>query len=253
MQYLINAATDVGSTRENNQDSIVIQLAQNGQHTFVLAAVCDGMGGLACGEVASTTVACALKRWFAQQCAAVQPQTSIHTLCSSCAAMLAQLNERLKEYGIQNKTVMGTTMSCLLAWDDAYAIHHIGDSRIYKITQTAQQLTVDHTTAQKRQDANQTRMHAVPGEGASKLTQCMGASKRYEPQTGFGTVQKNDVFLLCSDGLRHRLTEDELAKRFAAGVLTTEQTIKDQCEQAIRCVLERGEKDNISVAVIKAK
>ena len=49
MNYIVNASTNVGIARENNQDSVIAQLAKNGRHSFLLAAVCDGMGGLSGG------------------------------------------------------------------------------------------------------------------------------------------------------------------------------------------------------------
>lgn len=253
MNYTINASTNVGIARENNQDSVIVQLARNGGHSFLLAAVCDGMGGLSGGEVASATVVFALKSWFNNQCSTIDENTSIETLSNSCTEMLANLNEHLKAYEMQHRILMGTTLSCMIALDEVYSIIHIGDSRIYRIDRTVSQLTTDHTVVAEAVSAGlMTPEEAAVSSERNKLSQCIGASKRYEPEVIYGIAKKGDVFLICSDGFRHRLTEEELLCRFSAKALKNETIIRQACEDAILCVMERKEKDNISVAVIKA-
>ena len=253
MNYIVNASTNVGIARENNQDSVIAQLAKNGRHSFLLAAVCDGMGGLSGGEIASATVVFALKSWFHKQCNSITKDTTINALSESCSAMLAELNEHLKAYEIQHRSLMGTTMSCFVALDEAYTIIHIGDSRIYRIAKNLTQLTTDHTIVAEAVAAGlMTAEEAAVSNERNKLSQCMGASKRYDPEVLFGTAKKGDVFLICSDGFRHRLSEEELHKGFQGKALKDDSSIRKVCENAIACVMERKEKDNISVAVIKA-
>lgn len=127
MKYLVNAATDKGAVRQTNQDSVIVQMAMEDERFFLLAAVCDGMGGLSGGEIASSTVVCALKKWFREQCGCAEKEMTIDDIAHSCARMLDCLNERIKKYEIENRRVMGTTMSCLITLDDNYAILHIGD------------------------------------------------------------------------------------------------------------------------------
>lgn len=253
MNYMVNASTDVGPVRKQNQDCVLIQIAGNGVQRMLLAAVCDGMGGLSDGEVAGTTVVCALKSWFGYQCDSAQEGKSIEALSRSCADMLYRLNQSLREYEMRTRKVMGTTMSCLIALDNKYSLIHIGDSRVYCIRERATQLTTDHTVVsqaltEKRITPEQARL----SKERHKLTQCIGASKRYEPEIRFGTILPEDVFLLCSDGFWHHLTTEELKEWFSPKVLVNESLIKERCERAIRCAIERNEQDNITVAVIKA-
>lgn len=253
MNYMVNASTDVGTARKQNQDSVLIQIAGNGVQRMLLAAVCDGMGGLSDGEVAGTTVVCALKSWFAYQCDAIHETKNIKTLSSSCAQMLNRLNQSLQEYEARTRKIMGTTMSCLIALDNEYSLIHIGDSRIYRIREQATQLTTDHTVVSQAMTENRmTPEQARLSKDRHKLTQCIGASKRYEPEICFGKILPEDVFLLCSDGFWHHLTTEEMQEWFAPQLLLSESVIKERCEKAIRCAIERKEQDNISVAVIKA-
>ena len=67
MGYLTAVYTDRGIVKESNQDSICVMEAQTSAGEILMAAVCDGMGGLAKGEVASASVAGALAQWFTQE------------------------------------------------------------------------------------------------------------------------------------------------------------------------------------------
>lgn len=253
MDYLVNAVSEAGNSRKDNQDSVLIRLAKRSSQIFLIAAICDGMGGLFGGEIASTTVICALKKWFEQECARITKTTRIQNIGADCTDMLGQLNERLKEYERKKKVVMGTTVTCLLILDDAYAILHVGDSRIYRVNQQLTQLTTDHTVVAREVRAGRmTAEQASVSKDRSKLTQCFGASKNYQPEQLFGTVKDGDVFVVCSDGFRHCLEENEILRDFSAQSLPDEAAILDQCKKAVRCVMQRGEKDNISVAVVKA-
>ena len=64
MQYIAIAETDIGISKETNQDSILIKHASTDVGEVVMAVVCDGMGGLAKGELASATVIRSFDRWF---------------------------------------------------------------------------------------------------------------------------------------------------------------------------------------------
>lgn len=252
MNYTMSAATNVGSARPTNQDGVIVQYAVKESHTFLLAAVCDGMGGLEDGEVASATVTLALKQWFDRKCAE-ESVRDIHSLMNDLADTLGTLNEHLKEYEVQRRTLIVTTLSCLLALDDACGIFHIGDSRIYRIDTALCQLTTDHTVvARAVAEGTMTMEEAAVSADRSKLTQCFGASKRYEPEIFFDSVKPNTTFLICSDGFRHRLTEQELQMRFSPSALQGEQRMQFLCDQAIQDVMRRGEKDNISVVLVKA-
>ena len=65
MEYLVAAYTDTGIKKETNQDSICVRRAAvTGIGETILAVVCDGMGGLKKGEVASAAAVNAFGRWF---------------------------------------------------------------------------------------------------------------------------------------------------------------------------------------------
>ena len=69
-KYTVAAHTDVGVVKKINQDSLLIEIAETDIGQILLAAVCDGMGGLSQGEIASATMTRAIGEWFENSLAA---------------------------------------------------------------------------------------------------------------------------------------------------------------------------------------
>ena len=83
------------------------------------------------------------------------------------------------------------------------------------------------------------------------LLQCIGASRNVEPQMILGKADKNSVYMLCSDGFRHMLTNEEIYENFNFDNLSDEQAMEKNSRYLIDLVKSRNEKDNITVALIK--
>ena len=104
MRYMAVAETDKGDFRETNQDSILVQHGRVGEEEILLAAVCDGMGGLARGELASAIAVRSFSRWFKQE---LMPGLSpadlvrmdMQEIANRWTVMLKRLNARISEYG----------------------------------------------------------------------------------------------------------------------------------------------------------
>ena len=84
------------------------------------------------------------------------------------------------------------------------------------------------------------------------LLQCVGASREVNPEVTFGSVQPNTVYMLCSDGFRHVLTEKEIYSFFNPGVINSIDTMKKNSDCLIDIVKKRNERDNITVALLKS-
>lgn len=83
------------------------------------------------------------------------------------------------------------------------------------------------------------------------LLQCIGASKTVEPQIICGEV-KQGIYMLCSDGFRHKVTEEELIDLLTPKRLKNKWTMIKNSKRLIKLIKQRGEKDNISVVLIKS-
>ena len=206
--------------RSVNMDSLLLKSRQAGGQDLCMAAVCDGVGSLANGAFAAAMAVQMLSNWFEN------------------LEETADLGARLREYApCVNQGILAraqgletaSTLSCLLLWEDGYCIVHAGDSRIYLWeAETLCQLTPDQVR-----------------EG--RLTSAVGHWENPEIFYTEGVRRKGQRFLLCSDGLYKKLDPESLAA--ALGGLTR-RNLRRTLEQLAKSAIDRGERDNISAALV---
>lgn len=210
---------DVNST----QDAVVSGTVNT--DTNELFAVFDGMGGEACGEVASYTAAehC---RVFARRREAYKEY--LRELAEECNQKV------LEETKERSLVLMGTTAAMLqVAGEDVYILN-AGDSRIYKLS--------DHQLRQISQE------HIAVSYGGKAITKFFGMPEGndLEPYIAMGKYQTGDVFLLCSDGVTDMLTDDEIRL-----------IIDDKCDLSVLAralvdaALDRGGVDNTTALLLR--
>ena len=88
-------------------------------------------------------------------------------------------------------------------------------------------------------------------ERRNVLLQCVGASDEVYPDMFYGDVRENAVYMLCSDGFRHEITPGEIYDSLKPLELFDEQMMKWHSEKLIERNKQRGERDNISVALVR--
>ena len=254
MKYVLGAETDIGISRKENEDSVCTKKANTQYGEIVMAIVCDGMGGLKKGELASSTTVKKFNRWFEEKLPNMLENFDWNQISASWKSLAELINLKISEYGANEQMRLGTTFCGMLIIKDRYMIMNIGDSRAYKLSGTAKQLTVDQSFVQREIDRGRiTEEEAKTHPKRSVLLQCIGASRSIEPDFYFGSVKSGDTFLLCTDGFRHVLSKEEMSKRisFEAGADSAE--INSTIKRAISVVKQRGERDNITAAVIYAE
>ena len=257
MRYLIAAHTDVGIKKKTNQDSYMIKEAQTRMGRIFFGVLCDGMGGLSNGEPASATVIRAMEQWFETDF----PQLLVHTMDAEEVlekvkndwhVIANELNVQLARYVEGTGNRMGTTIVALLLIKDQYFIMNVGDSRAYALSNQVYQLTKDQSLVQQQIDLGLVRPEdAERHPQRNVLLQCIGASQEVLPDFYRGTVFPGSLFLLCSDGFRHEISEQELYMQLQPSVLTTEEMMKEQLVYLTELVKSRMEMDNISAVVMK--
>ncbi|MCC8164428.1 MAG: serine/threonine-protein phosphatase [Lachnospiraceae bacterium] len=253
MNFKITAHTDIGIKKSTNQDSVLMKIAQTDYGKVLLAAVCDGMGGLARGELASATLVRMLSRWFEQEFPALLYQgLSIDVLKKSWEDLVYRANERISKYGRAIRAEMGTTMVVLLIIDRVYYIINVGDSRIYILKDELTQITKDQTFIQREMDEGRmTYQEARRDPRRNVLLQCVGASPVIVPDYYSGTVDSGSMFLLCSDGFRHTISVDELYQYLNPYRLLNEQSMLENLQYLVELNKYRQETDNISAALVR--
>lgn len=255
MKYLGSAVTDIGIIKKTNQDSVCLKIADTEAHgQIVMCVLCDGMGGLEKGELASATVVRVFEEWFDRQLPRKIIRYTWGGLSADWERMIKEVNYRIMAYGKKNQVTLGTTVSAILIAEGEYMIAHVGDSRVYKIKDSVEQLTQDHTfVAREVKRGNMTEEQAKRDTRRNVLTQCVGASGIVNPDILHGRVEAGSVYMICSDGFRHELKAEEVYERFCTERIRNVDEMIQNSRYLIEQVKRRNEKDNISVALIKCE
>lgn len=254
MRYTIAGDTDIGLKKTTNQDSLCMKLAETASGQAVLVVLCDGMGGLSKGELASATVVKAFVDWFEKKFPEIEKNRNWQQISGIWENMIIELNERLLAYGCEQHVQLGTTISAMLISRDEYLIAHVGDSRIYKITDTVEQMTEDQTVvAREIKRGMMTEEEARKDSRRNVLLQCVGASQVVVPQILTGKIEEGATYLFCSDGFRHTITSAEIWERLRPEKQTNGMQMKQNIRYLINLVKVRNEQDNITAALVKVE
>lgn len=253
MNFYISAATDIGPVKKTNQDSYCVRSYRTSQGRMVFAVLCDGMGGLAKGEVAGASVINAFLHWtetrLPRLCAAPLNAEDIRRDWQKLAV---QYNEKIKYYGARCGVALGTTLTAVLLTETDYYVINVGDSRTYELTAKLRQITRDHSfVAREMELGRMTAGEAKTDPRRNVLLQCIGASDTVEPDFFTGECQKDAVYFLCSDGFRHEITPQEISDTLRPAELTDETVMEARLRELIERNKARNERDNISVVAIR--
>ena len=254
MHFIATADTDIGISKDTNQDSALIKHAKSDGKEILLAVICDGMGGLSKGELASATVVRAFAKWFDEELPYELNNVDLQVIGAKWSLLLKELNVQILEYSKENNIDgVGTTFSGILFIDDQYVIGHVGDTRVYHIGASLTQLTTDQTfVAREISRGTMTLEQSRTDKRRNLLLQGIGASKAVEPQLICGKAEKG-AYMLCSDGFRHEISEAEIYESLNPINLMNKDAMHNNAKYLIEQVKKREEKDNISVLLIKAE
>lgn len=224
------ARTDIGLVRGHNEDSFLVQPP--------LFAVCDGMGGHAAGEVASS---------IAVQ--TIGAEAPIHADDILLGAAVEAANAAVIEGAAtgKGKPGMGCTASCVLIENNKMAIAHVGDSRIYLLHHgTLVRLTHDHSYVEELVDAGEiTADEARVHPSRSIITRALGSDPDMYADHFTLDVSVGDRLIVCSDGLSSMVEDSEIEAIAVSSV--TPQSAADNLTSA---ALSAGGHDNITVIVV---
>lgn len=254
MEYAATYNTDIGIRKSTNQDSVAIRIIDTPEGQVSFGIVCDGMGGLAKGELASKEVITSFCRWFDEEFVTqiLDNSFSALRLRDDWNSIIQTENRLLGIYGSDNNIMLGTTVSAILMFKGEFYIVHVGDSRVYELTDSVRILTKDQTFVAREVAAGRmTPDEAKVDPRRSVLLQCVGASASVTPDFLKGKVQKNAVYFVCSDGFRHQISEQEIMEKLGPNSVNSIEELKYGCVYLTELVKNRKESDNITVAAIK--
>lgn len=253
MEFLAAAHSDVGIKKYTNQDSLMVKIADTDYGKICFAVVCDGMGGLSKGELASASLIRIFSKWFEQEFPEMLYRgIRAEVLKKNWEQLVYEANFRIGSYSTQNQVKMGTTIVALLIVGNLYYVLNVGDSRAYELTSQVSQITKDQTVIQREMDLGRmTLEEAKRDPRRNMLLQCVGASNVIDPDFYMGEVKSGSCFLLCSDGFRHVIGSGEILEKLGPTVVKTEQEMAENIHFMIELNKFRQEEDNISAVLVR--
>ncbi len=231
--------TDVGLKRSNNEDVHSVNLALG------ICLVADGMGGAAAGEVASSIFKKVSEQIFSDSA----DRTEDHTK-KLVQSAFQTANKQILNHAKNNPEHkgMGCTAELIALSDNCVILGHIGDSRTYRFRNGEfRQMTRDHSLVQSQVDqglisAEQARKHPL----RNVILRAVGIQEKLALDLITIKPVKNDIFLLCSDGLTDMVDDTAIHEVLASG-----NDLGKKAADLIRMAKEAGGNDNITVVLCK--
>ena len=253
MRFLTSVYTDVGIKKKTNQDSSSILVANTPCGAVCMAIVCDGMGGLEKGELASAHIVKMFKLWFETDFPRIMQMDDYGNIRYQWNEIVQRENEHIALYGANNSVNMGTTLTVSLFLKSKIYTMHVGDTRLYEILNTELIIHTEDQTlvAREVKRGNLTPEQAEADPRRNVLLQCIGASKVVEPQYFELQLKPNRTYMICSDGFRHKINEDEIINGLCPHNNPDKALMQKNSALLVNLVKQRKETDNITLALVR--
>lgn len=237
---IISAKTDVGAFRENNQDAFLTGTFVNGD---AWAIVCDGMGGVSGGQIASALcvekAASVIKKGYRNRMSVKSVKNLLESAISAANAVVFE--ESLKDNELKG---MGTTIVAAVIVGSIAVIAYVGDSRAYIVNDTITQITKDHSLVQLMIDTGKiTHEEAKNHPDKNIITRAVGVENFVDADIEIIDISPSDKLLLCTDGLSGAVENSDIQS-----IINEYREVS--AEKLIEKALENGSRDNITAVVV---
>lgn len=236
--------TDTGMCRSENQDTFSVTAFKSPRGgELLLAVVCDGMGGVKGGAVASSLCAETFSAYLA---AHATPTRTVTQRAALTAANRAVYKRAREDDGALNS--MGTTLVSALASERSVTLLSVGDSRAYLYRDgMLLPLTHDHSYVQQMMDAGMmTAEEASRSPYRNIITRAVGVSASVKGDVIRLAWREGDRILLCTDGLTGCVKADEICS-----ILAQDETLFDMAHELVGAANSRGGEDNITALLLE--
>jgi protein phosphatase len=262
VRYTAAALTDVGSKRPSNEDAFGYSAEQG------VYVVCDGMGGAAAGEIASSMAVEVVLHGLSSRAEAQIPLE--HLVVESIRAANDAIYSRARENHQLNG--MGTTLVGLVVDGSRVLVFNVGDSRCYVMRcvchdpSAAQpdspdqaescaamcrlhQISLDHSLVEEQvRMGRMTHEEALHANYRNVITRALGTQPTVEPDIFELQALPGDIFLLCSDGLTGEISDEMIET-----ILAQDLPLDELCVHLIEAANRAGGHDNITCTLIRAE
>ena len=240
---MVFAKTDIGKSRELNQDYYYISEQTEEPKLYILA---DGMGGYKGGEIASKLATESVKKYIYSNFEGIikEKQEILKLIENAVEYANMVVYEKSKE--VKELEGMGTTLEVCLIYNNKAYIGHVGDSRLYRVRKDViRKLTKDHSYVQQLvEDKKITREEAKVHPKKNMLTKALGCTPYVEPDLRARNFEKGDIFIICSDGLTNMVEEKRIYE-------LVKENLSTAADKLIKEANEAGGYDNITVIIIE--
>ena len=264
----LNANTNVGRVRSGNEDNYLVldlstQRAWTGSdgdappaemlrfevgERGVVLVVSDGMGGALAGDVASRMAVETVRDMLADDDGDEEPDASLVESLKN-ATDYANFAIHKRSQDDPHCSGMGATLTAAVITKEGVSLLQVGDSRGYVIRGSQIKLaTKDQSLVQQLVDVGQiSEQEAETHMFRNVILQALGAQPELQPVTGLVRVYRDDLLLLCSDGLSGKLRAEDMLNIIAE----SDGDLARACEALVEEANERGGEDNITVVLAR--
>lgn len=234
-----------GLIREVNEDScnVIFGDLKTIDAVFIVA---DGMGGHNAGEIASKMAV----DFTSKSIESIAENLSIDELSQFTENTIREANIKIYEKSSEPGQFygMGTTLVIAIFFNGKIIISHVGDSRAYLVRDgSIERLTVDHSYVEELiKNGSLTRSEAENHPKKHIITRALGCFEKVEADIYSGDIYKNDIFVLCTDGLTNMVSDDKIKK-----IVEEQKNPDEACTKLVKLANMMGGSDNITVIVIR--
>jgi protein phosphatase len=242
--------SDVGKRRPHNEDSTLCDPDEG------LCILADGMGGYKAGEIASAIAVTSTHKVVLNGLLKISrgqrdKESGLSVESGVIRSAIIAVNSEIYNTAQTDAQCqgMGTTIIVVLFHNNLCTIGHIGDSRLYrKRANTFIQITKDHSLIQELIDRGlYSPEEAVKHAPKNLVTRAMGIEPDVEVDIVEESVETDDIYMLCSDGLNDMVGDEEIhltLSKYSANLA--------QCaDELVSLANNKGGKDNISLILVK--
>ena len=240
----IGVKTDVGIIRENNQDAYYISSRED-RPLFIVA---DGMGGHKAGEIASSMAIDIISKNFKKHL--IDTSVNEEDIKDIIKESIYEANDKIyiKSTEDERYSGMGTTVTLAYVLNEKIFIGHVGDSRAYLLSNgILSQITEDHSLVEELiRNGSISREEAKHHPQRNIITRAVGTSNEIRADIITKYKSKDDILLLCTDGLINIVDDEQIKKS-----LFINECIQKACEELVSISNDRGGFDNVTILAVK--
>ena len=235
--------SDVGMTREINEDYFSVSYPGDEVQLFIIA---DGMGGYNGGVVASKLAVQSVRNYILSNYEETDKSRESLLKLVKASVQYANMIVHDKAISTTDTKQMGTTLDVCLINQGKLYIGHVGDSRIYRIRKEyMRKLTKDHSYVQQLLDEGKiTKEQSATHPDRNMLMKALGVTGYIEPDAMVKGYLKDDIILMCTDGLTNMVSEEEIYK-------IIKENPTDASKPLIQKANDNGGRDNITAIIIR--